>query len=89
MNSNSSTISSTLIITAEHSPECPYEYERLHRYRVRDGNPSIPALVIVYDSSSSHDKSKCSSVFEKDSNGNIAVTNRGRYILTHYLYVYL
>jgi hypothetical protein len=68
---------STLVVTAEHSPECPYEYARLLRYRQRDGNAQLPALVVVYDSSSS-DKTRCSPVFERDASGHPRVTNKGR-----------
>jgi hypothetical protein len=70
--------SQTLILTAEHSPECPYEYGRLHRFRARDGNPLLPALLVVYDSSS-NDKSRCAPVFERDAaTGKPFVSNKGR-----------
>jgi len=68
----------TLVLTAEHSPECPYEYQRLLRYRPRRDNPLIPALVVVYDANS-HDKSRCSAVFERNAEGHLAVTNKGSY----------
>lgn len=73
--------SSTLVITAEHSPECPYEYERLLSFRAREGSPTVPALVVVYDSNSS-DKTRCAPCFERDSAGKPCVTNKGR--LVHY-----
>ena len=73
--------SNTIIITAEHSAECPYEYERLHRYRPREGHPLLPALSVVYDDSHIHDKSKCPPVFEKNIDGTLCVTNSGRYLL--------
>lgn len=69
---------STLVITAEHSPECPYEYGRLLRYRAREGSPQVPALVVVYDSST-NDKSRCAPVFERDEGGQPFVTNKGSY----------
>ena len=75
--SNTTTHTNTLVITAEHSPECPYEYSRLHRFRAREGHPALPALVVVYDSSSS-DKTRCAAVFERDSTGLPCVTNKGR-----------
>jgi len=71
--------SNTIIITAEHSAECPYEYERLHRYRPREGHPLLPALSVVYDDSHIHDKSKCPPVFEKNIDGTLCVTNSGSY----------
>ena len=61
--SSNTSFSTTLVITSEHSPECPYEYSRLLRFRARDGNADLPALVVVYDSSTS-DKTRCAPVFE-------------------------
>lgn len=73
--------SSTIVVTAEHSAECPYEYERLHRYRPREGHPHLPALSVVYDHSHTHDKSQCPPVFEKNIiDGTLCVTNSGRYL---------
>lgn len=69
----------TLVITAEHSPECPYEYERLLSFRAREGSPTVPALVVVYDSNSS-DKTRCAPCFERDSAGKPCVTNKGRFV---------
>mmetsp|Transcript_11993 Transcript_11993/g.20024 ORF Transcript_11993/g.20024 Transcript_11993/m.20024 type:complete len:551 (+) Transcript_11993:138-1790(+) len=80
-NSNSSDNDSKnyLVITAEHSPECPSEYERLRAFRSREGDPTQPALVVVYDASS-HDKSRCNAVFSRDSaTGQLLVTNQGSY----------
>eukprot|EP01038_Epipyxis_sp_PR26KG_P015080 gene15080-20290_t len=67
----------TLLITSEHSPESIYEYERLRSFRPREGDPSSPSLVVVYDASS-HDKSKCNPVFEINE-GVITVTGKGSY----------
>mmetsp|Transcript_119503 Transcript_119503/g.234876 ORF Transcript_119503/g.234876 Transcript_119503/m.234876 type:complete len:537 (+) Transcript_119503:244-1854(+) len=75
---SSSTMSDILVLTAEHSPECPYEYARLLRFREREGNPLLPALVVVYDSSS-NDKTRCAPVFERDSAGVPRVTGKGSY----------
>ncbi len=69
--------SNTLVITAEHSPESAHEYRRLRRHRSRVGDPSLPALVVVYDSNS-HDKNRCSPVFAADEAGRLVVTNKGR-----------
>lgn len=76
--SNNNNSNSTLVITAEHSPECPYEYGRLLRFRAREGSPQVPALVVVYDSST-NDKSRCAPVFERDAAGRPCVTNKGSY----------
>ena len=78
MNSAFSLISSTIVLTAEHSAECPYEYERLHRYHPREGHPHLPALAVVYDHSLTCDKSKCPTVFEKNMDGALYITNNGR-----------
>ena len=73
---NSNTISNVLVVTAEHSPESPFEFSRLRNFRKRDNNPKQPALHVVYDSST-HDKSVCHEVF--DINKDILVpTQRGR-----------
>jgi len=77
-NSDYSITSSTIVVTAEHSAECPYEYERLHRFRPREGQPHLPALSVVYDHSHTHDKSRCPPVFEKNIDGTLYVTNSGR-----------
>lgn len=69
--------SDTLVLTAEHSPESPEEFVRMRNFRSRDGDPTQPSLLVVYDAST-HDKSRCSPVFSLDTNGNPVVTNRGR-----------
>lgn len=69
--------SDTLVLTAEHSPESPDEFLRMRDFRCREGDPSQPSLLVVYDAST-HDKSRCSPVFSLDVNGNPVVTNRGR-----------
>lgn len=79
--------SNTLVITAEHSPESPYEYRRLREFRRRVGDASLPSLMVVYDSNS-HDKNRCNPVFEEDtataaegegsSSSNLRITNKGR-----------
>lgn len=70
---------STLMITAEHSPESSYEYQRLRDYRSRLDSEHLPALLVVYDSSS-HDKTRCAPVFDprnnfNNNNNNSAATN--------------
>lgn len=67
---------SMLVLTAEHSPESSAEFERLRRFRCREGDPSQPALYVVYDSAS-HDKSQCAAVFEDTSS--LVASQRGSY----------
>jgi hypothetical protein len=66
-----------LVLTAEHSPESPYEFDRLRRYRSREGDDSQPALFVVYDSPS-HDKSHCQEVFDPSAS-ELQPTQRGSY----------
>lgn len=68
----------TLVLTAEHSPESPEEFLRMREFRPRDGDPTQPSLLVVYDAST-HDKSRCSPVFSLDRSGKPVVTNRGSY----------
>lgn len=77
--------SKVLVLTAEHSPESPYEFDRLRRYRPRDGDESQPALFVVYDSPT-HDKSQCQPVFDPSASI-LQPSHRGRYdIYSHFLY---
>eukprot|EP00602_Paraphysomonas_sp_CaronLab_P004867 CAMPEP_0185025198 /NCGR_PEP_ID=MMETSP1103-20130426/8250_1 /TAXON_ID=36769 /ORGANISM="Paraphysomonas bandaiensis, Strain Caron Lab Isolate" /LENGTH=429 /DNA_ID=CAMNT_0027558347 /DNA_START=82 /DNA_END=1371 /DNA_ORIENTATION=+ len=69
---------STVVLTAEHSPESPEEFIRMRNFRHREGDPTQPSLLVVYDAST-HDKSRCSPVFSLDANGDPVVTNRGSY----------
>ncbi len=66
-----------LVITAEHSPENPYEFYRLREFRPRDDDSKQPSLLVVYDSPS-HEKSRCNAVFDFESDGIVKVTNNGR-----------
>jgi hypothetical protein len=66
----------TVVLTAEHSPECPEEFLRMRKFRAREGDSSQPSLLVVYDAST-HDKSRCSNVFAIDPTGKPVVTNRG------------
>lgn len=68
----------TMVITAEHSPESPYEFCRMRAFRCREGDPSQPSLHVVYDAPA-QDKTRCSPVFEFDDAGNPISTNRGKY----------
>jgi hypothetical protein len=70
------TASKVLVLTAEHSPECPYEFDRLRKFRCRENDPNQPALFVVYDSST-HDKSLCNAVFDISSSKLVA-SQRGR-----------
>lgn len=69
--------SKILVLTAEHSPESPYEFDRLRRYRTRDNDACQPALFVVYDSPS-HDKSQCQPVFDPSASS-LVPSQRGRY----------
>lgn len=71
-------LTDTLMIIAEHSPESPEEFLRLREFRHREGDPTQPALLVVYDTPSV-ERSKCNPVFEFDSTGYPVPTNRGRY----------
>jgi len=72
-----SAMSDTLVITAEHSPESPYEFYRLREFRPRENDAMQPSLLVVYDSPS-HEKSRCSPVFDVDTEGKVQVTNMGK-----------
>jgi hypothetical protein len=76
---NTNILTNTLIVTAEHSPESPYEFYRLREYRHREDDPLQPSLLVVYDSPS-QEKSRCFPVFTLDENGNgkATVTNQGK-----------
>lgn len=70
----------TIVLTAEHSPESPYEFLRLRSFKCRESDRNQPALLMVYDAST-HDKSHCNPVFSCNGAGRLpVVTNRGRYI---------
>ena len=70
-----------LVVTAEHSPENPYEFLRLRDFRPRVGCVEQPSLNIVYDTPA-HEKAKCPSVFNLDETGCPTVTGRGRLVLS-------
>ncbi len=55
-------MSNMLIITAEHSPESAFEFNRLRKFRPHESDPNLPAIQVIYDVCS-HDKSKCIPVF--------------------------
>lgn len=69
--------SGAIVVTAEHSPECPLEFYRLRNFRKRDSDGLQSALYVVYDSPSI-EKVLCPPVFFIDSAGTATVTNRGR-----------
>lgn len=69
-----------LVLSAEHSPESAYEFNRLRRCRHREDDPSQPALFVVYDSST-HDKSLCNPVFDSSSL-TLVPSQRGRFDTT-------
>ena len=71
------------LVTADHSPEAPTEFERIRRMRCQNGNPAEPMLLMVYDSpSGGGNKAACPPVFQLDKGNPAAlpsVTNRGKY----------
>lgn len=72
-------VDGALMITAEHSPECINEFDRLRRAKADLEDPQRPALHVVYDAQMT-DKHSCPPVFEVDANtGDARVTNRGKY----------
>ena len=66
----------TLVVTAEHSPESSYEFLRLRDYRAEMDTPYLPSLNIVYDSPA-HEKAKCPPVFSLGVDGLPIVNKRG------------
>lgn len=78
LESNDDKLSNTLVITSDHSPESPFEFNRMRAFRTRDDDPKQPALLVVYDASQ-QDKTRCPAVFDLDSSNNPIVTNRGSY----------
>lgn len=70
--------SDTLVLTAEHSPECVSEFYRLRDQRPNPSNPHLPDILILYDAPS-QDKSKCPQVFDVSKTGIPTVTGKGRY----------
>eukprot|EP01041_Mallomonas_annulata_P010510 gene10509-21918_t len=75
---DANTISDTLVLTAEHSPEAVSEFLRLRSTRCSSINPLYPEIQILYDSPT-HDKSQCPPVFELNASGVPIVTGRGKY----------
>lgn len=68
----------TVIITAEHSPECPEEFIRLRSFRSNEQDPRFPSLSVVYDSPSAN-RSECPLVFRLDEHGAPHVLDNGTY----------
>jgi len=78
-NQNGNLPSKVLILSSDHSPESPYEFNRLRRYRCRDNDPQLPALTVVYDSPT-HDKSQCYAIFPNPTfTEPLVPSNRGSY----------
>jgi serine/threonine protein phosphatase PrpC len=76
--SEESTLSKTMEIIANHSPDNPSEFCRLRQFQQRLGNPLHPASHLVYDSKL-NDKVRCAQIFTVDSAGNPSITNNGTY----------
>lgn len=75
---NAPSSSNTLIITSDHSPESPSEFERLRKFRPNELNPLQPALAVVYDVPNV-EKTRCPPIFAIESDGSLRITNNGRY----------
>mmetsp|Transcript_4326 Transcript_4326/g.4442 ORF Transcript_4326/g.4442 Transcript_4326/m.4442 type:complete len:451 (-) Transcript_4326:339-1691(-) len=71
-------VTDSLVLTAEHSPEAPSEFLRFRATRPSPTDPQYPEILILYDSPS-HDKSQCPPVFELNGSGVPTVTGRGKY----------
>jgi len=71
-------ITDTVIITAEHSPECPDEFVRLRSFRANEQDPRFPSLSVVYDKPQV-ERSDCPPVFRLDEHGTPHVLNSGTY----------
>jgi len=71
------------VVTPDHSPEAPTEFERMRRTRCKPSDPAVPELLMVYDSpSGSGSKATCPPIFEVNRttpNTLPAVTNKGKY----------
>eukprot|EP00605_Chrysophyceae_sp_TOSAG23-4_P002207 GSChrysophyteH1.ASY1.ANO1.2437.1 assembled CDS len=68
----------TVVLTADHSPECPNEFKRLRNFRPSEEDSRYPALKVVYDSPSG-DKTCCPQVFHLDNSQEPHVSNQGQY----------
>jgi hypothetical protein len=66
-----------MLLTGDHSPENPHEFERLRRFWPQELDPTQPKLLVVYDAPT-HDKTSCNAVFELHDNRPVA-TSRGKY----------
>jgi len=74
------------LVTADHSPEAPTEFERLRRTRPQNTNTNtvlVPELLMVYDSpSGAHSKASCPPIFDvnkQDPTAPPRITNNGKY----------
>jgi hypothetical protein len=67
-----------LVLTGDHSPENPSEFERLRQFWPSEESTLQPQLLVVYDAPT-HDKTRCNGVFQLDETGKPSATGRGRY----------
>lgn len=68
----------TVLLTAEHSPECPEEFKRLRDFRCNEDDRRFPSLSVVYDSQTSN-RADCPPVFRLDEHGEPRVLDHGCY----------
>ena len=66
-----------LVITADHSPESLYEFNRLRDFRPHTDSTAHPSLNIIYDTVT-NEKTKCPPVFTLDSCNHPVLNNNGR-----------
>ena len=75
----SDTLTDTVVITAEHSPEKFTEFDRMRKFRCRDDDPNNPALHVVYDAPG-QEKIRCPPCFATADDGlSFTLTNKGAY----------
>ncbi len=68
-----------LVITTEHSPESYSEFIRFRDSHPSPVDPSIPRILMVYDSPRPIQKSKCNPIFGQSDEGRPYVTGKGGY----------
>ena len=67
------------VISAEHSPESPLEYDRMRNFRpCPERGEKYSEMLFVYDAPS-YSKYDCPDIFTVAKNGQLSVTNNGRY----------
>ncbi len=68
-----------LIMTAGHSPESYSEFIRFRDSHPSSVDPSIPHILMIYDSPQPIQKSKCNPIFDRSCEGKVYITGKGGY----------